>query len=93
MAVLETRFARSGAAGSDLAVYRLQRAVWRSVLAEQVFSYPGLGQATVEAGLRGDVPLLLGIVLFSAVLVFTGNTVADLIYRAIDPRIREGRSV
>ncbi len=64
-----------------------------AVLAEQVFSYPGLGQATVEAGLRGDVPLLLGIVLFSAVLVFTGNTVADLIYRAIDPRIREGRSV
>lgn len=64
-----------------------------AVLAEQVFSYPGLGQATVEAGLRGDVPLLLGIVLFSAVFVFTGNTVADLIYRAIDPRIREGRSV
>ncbi|NDY57793.1 ABC transporter permease [Desulfovibrio sulfodismutans] len=58
-----------------------------SILAEQVFSYPGLGQATVEAGLRGDVPLLLGIVLVSAVFVFTGNTVADLLYRAIDPRI------
>ena len=62
-----------------------------SVLAEQVFAYPGLGEATVQAGLRGDVPLLLGIVLFSALFVFTGNTLADLSYRLIDPRIRIGR--
>lgn len=59
-----------------------------SVLAEQVFAYPGLGQATVQAGLRGDVPLLLGIVLFSAAFVFAGNTLADLAYRVLDPRIR-----
>lgn len=64
-----------------------------SVLAEQVFAYPGLGQATTQAGLRGDVPLLLGIVLFSAVFVFTGNTLADLVYRALDPRIRLGESL
>ena len=60
-----------------------------SVLAEQVFSYPGLGQATVQAGLRGDLPLLLGIVLFSALFVFTGNLTADIIYRLVDPRIKE----
>lgn len=59
-----------------------------AVLAEQVFSYPGLGKATVEAGYRGDVPLLLGIVLFSAVFVFVGNTVADLLYLLVDPRMR-----
>jgi peptide/nickel transport system permease protein len=59
-----------------------------AVLAEQVFSYPGLGQATVEAGLRGDVPLLLGIVIFSALFVFVGNLVADLIYHVVDPRTR-----
>lgn len=64
-----------------------------SVLAEQVFAYPGLGQATVQAGLQGDVPLLLGIVLFSAIFVFTGNAIADLIYRLVDPRIRLGESV
>lgn len=64
-----------------------------SVLAEQVFSYPGLGQATVQAGLRGDVPLLLGIVIFSAVFVFAGNLTADIIYTLIDPRIREGRAL
>lgn len=59
-----------------------------AVLAEQVFAYPGLGEATVQAGVRGDVPLLLGIVLFSAFFVFVGNTLADVIYRVIDPRIR-----
>ncbi|MFP4325687.1 MAG: ABC transporter permease [Desulfonatronovibrio sp.] len=59
-----------------------------AVLAEQVFAYPGLGKVTVEAGYRGDVPLLLGIVLFSAVFVFVGNTTADLIYKMVDPRMR-----
>ncbi len=63
-----------------------------AVLAETVFSYPGLGRATVQAGLRGDVPLLLGAVIFSAAFVYLGNTIADLLYRVIDPRIRlEGR--
>jgi len=61
-----------------------------AVLVEQVFSYPGLGQATVEAGMKGDVPLLMGLVLCSTVFVFCGNALADLIYRVVDPRIREG---
>lgn len=64
-----------------------------AVLAEQVFSYPGLGQAMVNAGLRGDVPLLLGLVIFSALFVFAGNAIADLIYRLVDPRMRKGESV
>lgn len=58
-----------------------------SVLVEQVFSYPGLGQAAVTAGLGSDVPLLLGITLISAVFVFAGNLTADLLYRAVDPRM------
>jgi peptide/nickel transport system permease protein len=63
-----------------------------AVLAEQVFSYPGLGQATVEAGLNGDVPLLLGLVIFSAVFVFIGNFIADILYYILDPRTREERA-
>lgn len=65
-----------------------------AVLAEQVFSYPGLGKATVEAGIRGDVPLLLALSLFLTFFVFTGNTIADLLYRVVDPRIhgQEARS-
>ncbi|MEI2580538.1 ABC transporter permease [Scytonema sp. PRP1] len=61
-----------------------------TVLIEKVFGYPGLGSATLQAGLRNDVPLLVGIVLFSAIFVFIGNTLADLSYQVIDPRIRIG---
>lgn len=60
-----------------------------SVLAENVFSYPGLGSAVSAAGLQGDVPLLLGITLFSALFVCVGNMIADVLYCVIDPRIRE----
>lgn len=59
-----------------------------AVLVEQVFSYPGIGQATIEAGLRSDVPLFLGIVIISTLFVFTGNAIADILYRYVDPRIR-----
>ena len=62
-----------------------------SVLVEQVFSYPGLGQAAVTAGLGGDVPLLLGITVISAAIVFAGNLTANLLYGVLDPRIRRGR--
>lgn len=58
-----------------------------SVLVEQVFSYPGLGQAAVTAGLGSDVPLLLGITVISAAVVFAGNLAADLLYAVVDPRI------
>lgn len=61
-----------------------------SVLVEQVFSYPGLGQAAVSAGLGGDLPLLLGVTVSTAALVFGGNLAADLLYGVIDPRIRRG---
>lgn len=63
-----------------------------SVLVEQVFSYPGLGQAAVTAGLGGDVPLLLGITVISAAIVFLGNMTANVLYGVVDPRIRRGRS-
>ncbi len=59
-----------------------------SVLVEQVFSYPGLGQAAIAAGLGSDVPLLLGITLISSLLVFGGNLAADLLYHVVDPRMR-----
>jgi len=61
-----------------------------SVLVEQAFSYPGLGQAAVSAGLGSDMPLLLGITLLTSALVFLGNLTADLLYGAVDPRIRRG---
>lgn len=63
-----------------------------SVLVEEVFSYPGLGQAAVTAGLGGDIPLLLGITVISAAIVFAGNFTANVLYGIVDPRIRRGRA-
>lgn len=63
-----------------------------SVLVETVFTYPGLGQATVQSALCGDVPLLLGVVIFGALFVFTGNLIADAVYLLIDPRMRETKT-
>lgn len=91
-----TLFWRHGLRNIALPAVTLQFAAFSelfggAILAEQVFSYPGLGQATVEAGLRGDVPLLLGLVIFSTLFVFAGNLIADLIYYVVDPRTRESR--
>lgn len=61
-----------------------------SVLVEQVFSYPGLGQAAVAAGTGSDVPLLMGITLITAAIVFFGNFIANLLYGVVDPRMRKG---
>ena len=60
-----------------------------SVMAENVFSYPGLGSAVAAAGLNSDVPLLLGVTLFSALFVCVGNMIANLLYGVVDPQIRE----
>lgn len=62
-----------------------------SVLVEQVFSYPGLGQAAVVAGTGGDAALLVAIAIVSACIVFLGNTLADVLYRLIDPRMRHAK--
>lgn len=64
-----------------------------SVLVEQVFSYPGLGQAAVTAGTGSDVPLLMGITLATAAIVFLGNFIANLLYEVVDPRMRRGGTV
>lgn len=62
-----------------------------SIFAENIFSYPGLGAAITAAGTGGtDLPLFLGLVVFSSCFIFTGNLMANILYNFIDPRIREG---
>lgn len=58
-----------------------------SVLVEEVFSYPGLGQAAVTAGLGGDAALLAAIAIVASALVFGGNLIANVLYGVVDPRI------
>ena len=64
-----------------------------SVLAENVFSYAGLGSVTVSAGINADLPLLLGITIVTGTIVFVGNMLANLLYPFIDPRIKKGKHV
>jgi len=58
------------------------------VLTETVFNWPGLGRLAVDAVFNQDIPLIMGTVLFSALLVVGANVVVDFLYILIDPRIR-----
>ncbi|TIL23307.1 MAG: ABC transporter permease [Mesorhizobium sp.] len=58
-----------------------------SVVIESVFSVPGLGRLAQEAVAARDTPLLLGIVLVSAVLVIVINLLVDVAYAFLDPRV------
>lgn len=60
-----------------------------AVLAEQVFTYPGLGEATTTAAMRQDIPLLMGIAIITAVLIFVGNMLGDVAHRAAAPQTKE----
>ncbi len=59
-----------------------------SVVTETVFSWPGLGRAVVTAINRRDTPVILGILIFGAILFVFINLITDLIYAMVDPRIR-----
>lgn len=58
-----------------------------SVVIESVFSIPGLGRLAQEAVSARDTPLLIGIILTSAVLVIAINLAVDIAYAALDPRV------
>lgn len=59
-----------------------------SVVVEEIFGIPGLGQHFIRGALNRDYTLVLGIVVFYATLVVLLNLVVDLLYGVIDPRIR-----
>lgn len=62
-----------------------------SILIESVFGWPGLGGLTRQAAMAVDVPLLLGITVLGAAAVIVGNLLSDVLYRILDPRIREAK--
>ena len=59
-----------------------------SVVVEEIFGIPGLGQFFVRGALNRDYTLVLGIVVFYATLIVFLNLVVDILYGAIDPRVR-----
>ena len=59
-----------------------------SVIIESIFSWPGIGRMAFEAILARDYPIILTVNFVSAVLVLVGTFISDLLYMAVDPRIR-----
>ena len=67
----------------------LQSLVSGAIITEQVFAWPGIGQLAVTAVMQYDYPLIMGITMFTALLVVLGNLLADILYAVFDPRIRK----
>ena len=61
-----------------------------AVITETVFSWPGIGSLLVESIQKRDYPVVQGCVLLISLAYVTVNTMTDLLYAAIDPRIRLG---
>ncbi|KGM32493.1 ABC transporter permease [Inquilinus limosus] len=61
-----------------------------AVIVETVFAWPGLGQLTVQSILARDFPIVQGVVLLGSFVTVALNLLTDLLYTAIDPRIRLG---
>jgi peptide/nickel transport system permease protein len=59
-----------------------------AVIVETVFAWPGLGQVTVQSILARDFMVVQGVVLLGAMVTIALNLIADLLYSAVDPRIR-----
>jgi peptide/nickel transport system permease protein len=60
-----------------------------AVLTEQIFSIPGFGKLVVDAVFNRDYPVVQGVVLATALIFVTLSLVADLLYMAINPRLRQ----
>jgi peptide/nickel transport system permease protein len=60
-----------------------------ALLVELVFNYPGVGNLLLQAVLNQDYPLLQGIFLVITLTVLAANLIADFVYVALDPRVRQ----
>lgn len=58
------------------------------VVVESVFSWPGIGQLAWQAIQIVDIPVIMGVVVLSALAILLGNLLADLVYPLLDPKIR-----
>ena len=66
----------------------LGRLIGGAVIVENVFAIPGVGSLLVQAIIAGDLVMVQGVVLFIAVVYVVVNTIVDLSYGFLDPRVR-----
>lgn len=67
---------------------RLSHLLSGAVLVESIFGLPGLGKYAIDAILNRDFPVIQAIVLVSAVVVLVANLLMDLVYGALNPKVR-----
>lgn len=77
-------------AGPALAVLNVQFVgmLGGAVIVEQVFQLPGLGQLAVGATTQGDIPIVMGLVVATAIIVIVVNLIIDIAQGAINPKVR-----
>ena len=85
---LQARAAQRGAPGRHRAGLQFGNVLAGAILVETVFNWPGLGRLAFESVLRRDYPTILGVLVFSSIVVIAMNLLTDLAYRLIDPRIK-----
>jgi peptide/nickel transport system permease protein len=61
-----------------------------AIIIETIFNWPGMGILYLDGVETRDYPLIMGMVLVSAVAIVVSNLITDLVYGALDPRIRYG---
>jgi ABC-type dipeptide/oligopeptide/nickel transport system permease component len=61
-----------------------------AIVTEAIFAWPGLGRLAFEAITGMDLPVMMGTVLLASTGILVGNLLTDLLYAALDPRIRRG---
>ncbi len=59
-----------------------------ALIVEVVFGWPGMGQVTIEAIWARDYPVIMGTTIIAGIAVVLGSTLADILYRWADPRLR-----
>lgn len=59
-----------------------------ALITEQIFAWPGIGRLFIDSLTKSDYPVVMAVMFISAVLVVFSNLLADILYAALDPRIR-----
>ena len=78
------------AGGPALAILALQfiGLLGGAIIIEKVFALPGIGQLTVEATSAGDIPIVMGVVIVTAIIVVVVNLLIDVAQAALNPKVR-----
>ena len=67
---------------------RLPLLISGSVIVEQIFAWPGMGQASLRATFERDYPVLMGLIMMTSLLTLVTILITDIAYTVVDPRVR-----